>query len=55
MGKKVRKRKDALNLSVDIVTSESSDIEFLDMIKKEEVLLYDIPELKTACENILQK
>ena len=31
---------DALSLSVDIITSESSDIEFLDMIKKEEVLLY---------------
>lgn len=31
---------DALNLPVDLVTSESSDRDFLDMIKGEEVLLY---------------
>lgn len=31
---------DALSLPVDIVTSESSDIDFLNMIRKEEVLLY---------------
>lgn len=31
---------DALKLSVDLVTSESSDRAFLDMIKKDEVLLY---------------
>ncbi len=31
---------DALKLPVDLVTSESSDHVFLDMIKKEEVLLY---------------
>jgi predicted nucleotidyltransferase len=31
---------DALNLSVDLVTSEASDENFLDMIAKEEVLLY---------------
>ncbi len=31
---------DALKLSVDLVTSESSDREFLAMIEKDEVLLY---------------
>ena len=31
---------DALKLPVDLVTSESSDHAFLDMIKDEEVLLY---------------
>lgn len=31
---------DALNCSVDLVTSESSDQDFLDMIAKDEVLLY---------------
>ncbi len=31
---------DALKLPVDLVTSESSDRAFLDMIKDEEVLLY---------------
>lgn len=31
---------DALKLPVDLVTSESSDQGFLDMIKKDEVLLY---------------
>lgn len=31
---------DALNRPVDLVTSESSDQAFLDMIEKEEVLLY---------------
>jgi hypothetical protein len=31
---------DALQLPVDIVTSESSDREFLDVIAQEEVLLY---------------
>ncbi len=31
---------DALKLPVDLVTSESSDHAFLDMIKNEEVLLY---------------
>ncbi|HPX70546.1 MAG TPA: nucleotidyltransferase domain-containing protein [Bacillota bacterium] len=31
---------DALNLPVDLVTSEASDERFLDMISKEEVLLY---------------
>ncbi|HHX13374.1 MAG TPA: nucleotidyltransferase [Clostridiales bacterium] len=31
---------DALNLSVDLVTNEVSDANFLDMIAKEEVLLY---------------
>lgn len=31
---------DALNCSVDLVTSESSDRDFLDMIAKDEVLLY---------------
>lgn len=31
---------DALQLPVDLVTSESSDRAFLDMIKKDEVLLY---------------
>ena len=31
---------DALNLSVDLVTSDSSDKSFLDMIQKDEVLLY---------------
>ncbi len=31
---------DALNLSVDLVTSEASDENFLEMIAKEEVLLY---------------
>jgi len=31
---------DALKLSVDLVTSESSDKNFLDMIAKDEVLLY---------------
>ena len=31
---------DALKLPVDMVTSESSDRAFLDMIKDEEVLLY---------------
>lgn len=31
---------DALNLSVDLITSEASDKNFLDMITKEEVLLY---------------
>ena len=31
---------DALKLSVDLVTSDSSDREFLAMIEKDEVLLY---------------
>ena len=31
---------DALKLPVDLITSESSDHAFLDMIKKDEVLLY---------------
>lgn len=31
---------DALNLSVDMVTDESSDRAFLEAIKKDEVLLY---------------
>ena len=31
---------DALGVSVDLVTSESSDTAFLDMIAKDEVLLY---------------
>ena len=31
---------DALKLPVDLVTSDSSDKSFLDMIKKDEVLLY---------------
>lgn len=31
---------DALKLPVDLVTSETSDHAFLDMIKKDEVLLY---------------
>ena len=31
---------DALNLPVDLVTSDSSDKSFLDMIQKDEVLLY---------------
>jgi len=31
---------DALKLSVDLVTSDSSDKSFLDMIQKDEVLLY---------------
>lgn len=31
---------DALQLPVDLVTSDSSDKEFLDMIAKDEVLLY---------------
>lgn len=31
---------DALKLPVDLVTSESSDRQFLDMIAEEEVLLY---------------
>lgn len=31
---------DALNLRVDLVTSESSDAEFLELISREEVLLY---------------
>lgn len=31
---------DALHLPVDLVTSDSSDISFLNMIDKEEVLLY---------------
>ena len=31
---------DALNLSVDLVTSESSDLDFLNVIAKDEVLLY---------------
>lgn len=31
---------DALDLPVDLVTSESSDREFLNMIEKDEVLLY---------------
>ena len=31
---------DALKLKVDMITSESSDAEFLDIIAKEEVLLY---------------
>lgn len=34
---------DALKHSVDLVTSESSDHEFLDMISKDEVLLYRKP------------
>lgn len=34
---------DALERSVDLVTSESSDQAFLDMIKKDEVLLYRTP------------
>ena len=31
---------DALHLSVDMVTTEASDPDFLEMIRKEEVLLY---------------
>ena len=31
---------DALHIPVDLITSESSDMSFLDMIAKEEVLLY---------------
>ena len=31
---------DALKLPVDLVTSDSSDKSFLDIIKKDEVLLY---------------
>lgn len=31
---------DALKLPVDLITSESSDTDFLDMIAKDEVLLY---------------
>ena len=31
---------DALRLSVDLVTNDSSDKSFLDMIQKDEVLLY---------------
>lgn len=34
---------DALERSVDLVTSESSDQTFLDMIEKDEVLLYRTP------------
>ena len=34
---------DALHLPVDLVTSESSDRTFLDMIEKDEVLLYRSP------------
>lgn len=34
---------DALRVSVDLVTSESSDREFLDRIAKEEALLYSSP------------
>lgn len=34
---------DALHLPVDLVTSESSDQAFLDLISKEEVLLYRNP------------
>lgn len=33
---------DALHLPVDLVTSESSDKDFLDLIAKDEVLLYRI-------------
>ena len=33
---------DALKLPVDLITSESSDTDFLDMIAKDEVLLYRI-------------
>ena len=34
---------DALNRPVDLVTSESSDQDFLNMIAKDEVLLYRTP------------
>ncbi len=34
---------DALHLPVDLVTSESSDKDFLDLIAKDEVLLYRTP------------
>ena len=34
---------DALRVSVDLVTNDSSDHEFLDMIAKDEVLLYGYP------------
>lgn len=34
---------DALERPVDLVTSESSDQDFLDMIAKDEVLLYPTP------------
>ena len=34
---------DALERPVDLVTSESSDRDFLDMIAKDEVLLYRTP------------
>lgn len=34
---------DALERPVDLVTSESSDQDFLDMIEKDEVLLYRTP------------
>ena len=34
---------DALNLPVDLITSETSDPAFLKMIQKEEVLLYRNP------------
>lgn len=46
---------DALQLPVDLVTSESADREFLNRIEKDEVLLYrnaqtDISALQTACD-----
>lgn len=34
---------DALSVPVDLVTNDSSDREFLDMIAKDEVLLYGYP------------
>ena len=34
---------DALKVPVDLVTNDSSDHEFLDMIAKDEVLLYGYP------------
>ncbi len=34
---------DALRVPVDLVTNDSSDREFLDMIAKDEVLLYGYP------------
>ena len=34
---------DALHLPVDMITSDSSDPDFLEMIRKEEVLLYRNP------------
>ena len=34
---------DALKIPVDLVTSESSDLDFLELISKDEVLLYRTP------------